>query len=97
MKKLLTLITLFIFLSAFTFPKIKDLVHVNDVEWTKQSISSYLGAKNEWSVTNEEDTTWYNLQQISSGPESVTLVIRNNKVSIVNFSNFNQEKTTSIM
>ena len=97
MKKLLTLITLFIFLSAFTFPKIKDLVHVNDVEWTKQSISSFLGAKNEWSVTNEEDTTWYNLQQISSGPESVTLVIRNNKVSIVNFSNFNQEKTTSIM
>lgn len=97
MKKLFLLIPLILMLAGFTFPKPKDLVHVDDVEWTKQALSGYIGEKNQWEKTVEGDTTWYHLYPKLSDSNNVDIVVKNNKVSIVNFSDFNQAKTISIM
>lgn len=98
MKKLFLLLPFFLLLSGFTFPKPKDLVHVDDVEWTKATLAGYLGEKNEWRETKDAYGHWFELPSDTNYEDPhISIRVKDGKVAIVNFSDFNQAKTISIM
>lgn len=97
MKKMFLLLPLFLMLSGFSMPKEKDLVHIDDVEWTKQTLAERLEGKNEW--TDEADTSGkfnriHTLLHFEKG--SATIRVKENKVAMVEFF-FNSKREAKNM
>lgn len=97
MKKIFLLLPLLFMLSGFSMPKEKDLVHIDDIEWTKQTLAERLEGKNEW--TDEADTSGkfnriHTLLNFEKG--SATIRVKDKKVAMVEFF-FNSKREAKNM